>query len=284
MDAVSQSILRGYLDNVQIQLQTVQYTKVSPTWGTTVNLPEVTRLYFIREGRGWIAVRNQKFFPHSGQLLLLPAGQSISFDTEAHQPFGKYWCHFTANVGEVNLFQLITLPYCIEVHDPETLDQDFRHLIDCYQHPTLTSPLKIKAMLLNILSLYLEQADAEDGTIFPRSTPDTRRIDRILRYIEEHLTERIRIDDLAEVAHFHPQYVGAYFRSMLGLSPIMYINHKRVEVAKQLLIREDLSIGEVAEQLGLEAYYFSRLFKQYTGLSPKTYRLALTSVPPQSEE
>jgi len=277
MEAAEIQLIRGYLDNVQVNLQTVQYTKVTPAWGTTVKNPEVSRLYFIREGEGSISIRNRVYYPQRGQLILLPAGESITFDTHAEHTFGKYWCHFSASVGEIHLFRFIELPHCVDGFDEEQMEQSFQQLISLYQNPSITSPLRIKAVLLSMISLFIELSIEQQHTIRPLATADTNKIQTILEYIEQHLTCQMTIDELAALVHFHPQYLILYFKSMMGVSPIAYINRKRLEKAKQLLTNRVLTIGEIASQLGMEAYYFSRLFKKETGLSPSDYRGLLAS-------
>lgn len=275
MDGESHRVIRGYLDNVQVNLQTAQYTRVPPTWGTTVTMPDVTRLYFIRGGEGWISIRNQRYVPKPGQLFLLPTGQTISFDTDAVHPIEKYWCHFTATVGDVNLFQFIHLPPYIGVPDEAWLEEQFQRLLHLYQNPVISSPLRIKSVLLEIISMYIDAAVLANHPVTVVSSPNVDKINTLLIHIDQHLTESIRIQDLANLVHLHPQYLILYFKQMLGVSPLNYINRKRIERAKQLLSDERLTINEVASSIGWEGYYLSRMFKQQTGLSPTQYRDSL---------
>jgi YesN/AraC family two-component response regulator len=61
------------------------------------------------------------------------------------------------------------------------------------------------------------------------------------------------------------------------MPPIRHIIQARIEKAKYLLLRANLSIKEVAEQVGIEnAYYFSRMFKQVVGVSPVSFRRTAT--------
>ncbi|UUZ92316.1 AraC family ligand binding domain-containing protein [Paenibacillus sp. P25] len=62
--------------------------------------PDFTRLYYIREGEGWIRLRNRLYHPKPGRLVLLPAGMRLSYGRLNENGFGKYWCHFTAAVGK----------------------------------------------------------------------------------------------------------------------------------------------------------------------------------------
>lgn len=272
MNPAPVNLIRDYLDNVQVHLDTVQYTKVSTSWGSVLPMPEVTRLYFIRDGAGWISIQNHHFVTQPGQLFLLPAGRPLSFDTDPTHPLVKYWCHFTATVGDINLFHLIDLPYVVTVPSPNRWTDRFQELIVCNHDSSLPNTLRIKAILLELLSGFVEQALAEGAQVGPRANSEHLKLELLLHYIEEHLESRIAIADLAKIAHFHPQYLSPYFKSVMGVSPMVYVNRKRIEKAKRWLWESDLSIREIAERLGLEGYYFSRLFKHHTGISPSAYR------------
>jgi len=273
MDAQQLQIMRSYLENTQITLETAHYTKVNAGWKFDFNLTDVNRLYYIREGEGWIRVRNKLYHPKPGQLLLLPAGVRLAFGRLNDNGFGKYWCHFTATVGEVNLFQMLDLPCCIDVQDEPALEKKFQTLIALYQNPSsLTSPLRIKSLLLELVSDYMEASLGPDRGLRLAPTAETGKINTVLEYIEEHLQEQMTVEELARLVHFHPNYFMQYFKTMLGLSPIAYINRKRMDKAKELLMSTGLSVTDVADQIGLELYYFSRLFKKQSGLSPTEYR------------
>ncbi len=62
------------------------------------------------------------------------------------------------------------------------------------------------------------------------------------------------------------------FKKETGLSPIEYRNRLRIERARTLLSRDICSVSEAAKLLGFESvYYFSRVFKQHTGVAPSQY-------------
>lgn len=101
---------------------------------------------------------------------------------------------------------------------------------------------------------------------------ETGKINSVLAYIDERLHEPITVEELAHLVHFHPNYFMPYFKSMLGVSPIAYINRKRMEKAREPLVTTELTVTDVAEQVGFELYYFSRLFKRMNGMSPSEFR------------
>jgi AraC family transcriptional regulator of arabinose operon len=130
--------------------------------------------------------------------------------------------------------------------------------------------LRVKSILLEIIAYFIENAGIEKIRL-PASS-SFEKLDLILKYIENHLAENITIEDLAKIAHFHPNYFIHFFKSLLGLSPIQYINKIKMEKAKMLLMTTDMSITEIAESVGTQLYYFSRSFKNYTGFAPSAFR------------
>jgi AraC family transcriptional regulator len=59
----------------------------------------------------------------------------------------------------------------------------------------------------------------------------------------------------------------------MGVTPLNYINQKRVEKGKYLLEHTQFSVGEISEEVGFkDELYFSRVFKKYVGISPLAYR------------
>jgi YesN/AraC family two-component response regulator len=59
------------------------------------------------------------------------------------------------------------------------------------------------------------------------------------------------------------------------MSPVKYINSLRVEKAKELLTKTDMSIGEISETVGInDIQYFSRMFNEIEGISPLKYKKA----------
>jgi AraC-like DNA-binding protein len=270
-DKLQMQLIRSYLDSTQIMMQTANYTKVGPTWKETQKMTDVNRLYYVREGSGWIHIRGKDYYPKPGQLYLLPAGMKLSYASDEENALVKYWCHFSAAVGDINLFQMLEQPHWIQVQDEARLERQFQQLIELNGSNRVTAPLRIKSILLEILSEYIEQTSEQ---LQLATTTSTSKINSVLSYIEEHLAEQMSVDELAKLVHFHPNYFMHYFKSMMGLSPIMYINKKRLDKARRLLTTTDQSISAIGEVIGLDLYYFSRIFKKQNGISPTEYRKA----------
>lgn len=263
-------LLKQYLSNMQLSLSVAAYTKVSPHWRDINFIPDFDRFYYIREGEGRLQIGDKQFYPQPGQLFVMPAKILQSYSTINENTFGKYWCHFNATLGDMNLFQVLELPYYIQVNEQEKLEQLFQQLIVHHESNELISILRVKAILLEIISYYIEHAGIEK--IHLPASSSIEKAETVLKYIENHLSENLTIEELAKLVHFHPNYFIHFFKSIFGLSPIQYINKMRIEKAKLLLTTTDMTVTEIASSVGIQLYYFSRSFKNNTGYSPSVFR------------
>lgn len=120
------------------------------------------------------------------------------------------------------------------------------------------------------LDKIVEQAQEDKGPPVPEGED---RIETVKRYIEEHIRERIYVEDLARLVHVNDQHLMRIFKRETGQSIMDYISEQRVLLAGNLLKNTDHSVNFIADCVGCENYsYFTKLFKRYTGLTPSEYR------------
>jgi len=97
-------------------------------------------------------------------------------------------------------------------------------------------------------------------------------VSQAMNIIEEK-EGNLSIDEVAGQLFVSKDYLRHLFKNYMGQSPMKTILSVRIDHAKKMLMNPELTIGEIAEQCGFEdPYYFSRLFKSYTGQSPSAFR------------
>ena len=100
------------------------------------------------------------------------------------------------------------------------------------------------------------------------------RLRRIADYVEEHLDREIRIADLAALVGVSGGYLHRAFRTSTGVTPLAFINERRVCRAMRILETERTSMVDIALRIGfVSPSHFTRTFRSVTGLSPSRYRL-----------
>lgn len=195
--------------------------------------------------------------------------QTSCFVTEG-EPFRFYWMAFHLDAGSTEFIRLMKLPLRARVDDPERVRTLFRQLIDSRIRRTLSDELKARAVVMELVAFFLEEG-LRSGKLLSEH-PELQLLSGVLSYIDDHLMDALTVEELAKLAYLHPNYFITYFRSLTGLTPIQYVNQRKIEYARELLDSGELPVQEAARAIGLNNPYFSRLFKQQIGLSPRRYR------------
>jgi AraC-like DNA-binding protein len=99
------------------------------------------------------------------------------------------------------------------------------------------------------------------------------RIAETIAHIERHYSDPISLNELIEISGMSRRNFLRAFESTMGHSPIKYLIRTRIREACKLLERDDLSITQIAMQVGFsDSNYFSRQFRSLMGLTPRNFR------------
>jgi two-component system, response regulator YesN len=108
----------------------------------------------------------------------------------------------------------------------------------------------------------------------PQSTIDySNHIVKATReYLENHYSEDISLEDMAEYVNISPQYFSKLIKKTTGFNFIDWLSMLRVKKAKELLTNSNLTVKEVCFMVGYkDPNYFSRIFKKRIGITPSEY-------------
>ncbi|GGD78304.1 AraC family transcriptional regulator [Paenibacillus nasutitermitis] len=94
-----------------------------------------------------------------------------------------------------------------------------------------------------------------------------------MEYMNQHYAGKLSISELARHTNLSPNYFTTRFGQVTGMSPRKYLTLIRIGHARQLLRSTTIPMTAVAERSGFDSFpHFSRIFKQYEGVSPREYR------------
>jgi AraC family transcriptional regulator len=101
-----------------------------------------------------------------------------------------------------------------------------------------------------------------------------RKLWQAIAYINDYLSEDLSLGAIAAEFGMSPSYFNTLFKGATGTTICQYVIQRRVEMAKRLLVRSNLSIVEICYQVGFRSQsYFNNVFRKYTGVTPKAYRM-----------
>ncbi|MFC4776241.1 AraC family transcriptional regulator [Paenibacillus sp. GCM10023252] len=133
-------------------------------------------------------------------------------------------------------------------------------------------PLSGTGLLLERLLLEVHRAKLHPSP--PPGRPTAQGIVRqVRRTIEERYTDALTLRKLADEVYISPSYLSHLFQQQVGLAPIQYLIHQRINAAKRYLATTELSFASIAEAVGYESSTaFQTLFKREVGVTPGQYR------------
>lgn len=101
----------------------------------------------------------------------------------------------------------------------------------------------------------------------------TNHITKILDIIDADLSQDLSLNAVASRLSLNPSYVSRLFKQFVGKTFVEFVTSRRIEQGKLLLETTDMKVGDVATSVGYQnSYYFIKLFKEATGMTPGEYR------------
>ncbi|MGG3307983.1 helix-turn-helix domain-containing protein [Paenibacillus lautus] len=250
-------------------------------------------LYLITEGRGIIRTKGRTYHTEPGSLVYIPAGQPHDWIADSQDPMVHVCCYFDwsyvdrralADYPSVicyDIAQLIpsyvgpSFPYAIpelmkveKIHVWSDLFEKFYTGNQFENEHTYMRSVRTQSHFLQFIEYFLAFA-LQDEAI-----PDHRMNKLLERLDQDILHGKLRpLESYYEELRISRGYFFELFRRSTGLPPTQYINHFRINRAKEDLRNTNISITEIAEKHGFSSiHYFSKLFRQLNGLSPLDYR------------
>jgi AraC family transcriptional regulator len=168
---------------------------------------------------------------------------------------------------------LIELPNKLDISDP-FIEQLLLSVLDELERGNpcgkLYGDTAAQMLALHLLSKHCT---------FTRRKPEYKRglsknqLLKILDYINAYPNRDISLDALAAIAGISSYHFIRQFKKSMNVSPLQYIIGLRMEAAKKLLMQSDLSITEIALEVGYDSIsHFINLFKRHTGVTPAQFR------------
>ena len=221
----------------------ISKSKFGGDWNSTAHTHSCTELFYCLSGEGQ--------FYLSGQLYPVKPDDMIIVNPQVEHT------ELSLNASPLEYIVMVTLLHMLLAEADRSLDGCETVCQD------LLEVLLIWLVRCTTLSLQVEET--------PRS--DSRECVEIKRYLDSNYREDISLDILAEIAHINKYYLAHTFQKEYGISPITYLNRRRIEESKYMLGNTGYSLAQISELMGFSSpSYFSQCFRKAEGLTPNEYR------------
>lgn len=229
----------------------------------------------ILEGSMTFQFGDETITAHAGDVILIDCYKPHKYYTDI--PCKTIWAHFDGRSAQLYYEYVINANGNVFTPGFYQAKDILSNLNDIYEVFSGYFSANIELIIANKLTNILTAMSANSDPDFASSN-NISRINTVAKYINEHLSEPLFVEDLAKMALFSKYHFIRIFSSVLGLTPRQYIIKTRMDYAKYLLSTTSISIQEIAYNVGYSSEStFCSSFKKYYGTSPTSFRTAKTT-------
>lgn len=223
---------------------------------------------FVASGRGELVLAGQSYPLQAGTVFTYGPGVSQCIRTSIEEPLGKYFVDFTGKRGR-SLLRTCRLPpgTCVQLSACGEVRQAFDTLVRLAggHHRLNTRLCELQVELLLLLMVRSTQP----------GTPSERRslatFERCRQHIDTHFLTLETLEQAAAACHVDVAYLCRLFRRFLDETPFRYLQRLQMQWAAERLHTSGRLVREVADDLRIDPFQFSRTFKRIHGVSPSAF-------------
>lgn len=219
-------------------------------------------------GRLWVEQYGATTVLSAGQSCLMTLQDRHRYYSDPKESCTLVWLHFGGKAVQ-EFFSLLKSDCgtCVVVQDVR-IPMLVQECMEMYRSKDAAGCFGISAAIYQMLLLFLKKTVADTGEKEKYALQKTMDA-----FLEEHIAEKITLEQMAEQWHLAPAYFCRRFRKETGLSPMAYLMEKRLEMAKFYLLYTNERIFAIAEKLGFyDQNHFAFCFGKAVGMSPTKYR------------
>lgn len=204
----------------------------------------------------------------NGQLIIFSPKTPFIYTSTTKTKNEFLWINFTGSKVET-LLESVNLPVNtpMTVNVPQFIFEGFETMFAEFRSRPGLYEVAIPYKLVHLMVLFSRARRRDISN--RKSGPLTNA----LLYINNNYTKDISTEELANMEYISCTHFRRLFKEKTGMTPTQYIVLTRLKYAEQLLLETDMNIKQIADHVGFSSpLYFSRVFSNHFGVSPKDYR------------
>lgn len=226
---------------------------------------DVSCIQYVLSGSGVVISDRFTTKVTKGDTFLLLEGSDQNYYSDPDDPIEKIWFNFRSKLS-IDIIKAYGLDNTIvfrNLHTEELISQMHNVCDNNFDNPKKCQ----HEMLIHFIRIIQFLSDN-------KPVNDTSEIADYLRYyIDSHITENLKLDDIAKNANISKEHLIRLFKKKYGTTPHQYMIQCRVKIASSMLKITNLSIEQISDKLNYcDPHHFSEQFAKAAGCRPSEYR------------
>lgn len=229
-------------------------------------------IHVVVDGKGMLDYRGKRWMIREGQMFILYPGEVTTYYADKDDPWYYCWIGFQGESAAkiVESIGFSSQTPVLSLKQSSHIEDVIRTML-AIKKVSLDGQLRRSAGLLDILSDLIQERTVRAES--EKTVSTFSYSEYAVRYINNHFSEKIRIQDLAKHIGISRSYLVKLMRQETGMSPQEYLIETRMRRASDLLSRSNDPVRNIAAECGYEdALAFSKVFKSRFGVNPSDYR------------
>ncbi|MCR4660376.1 MAG: AraC family transcriptional regulator [Clostridia bacterium] len=260
--------LKGEKENVPLKVENIGQTFPNKRIYIKRENHEIFVIEYIISGVEHLEVGDKEFTLQKGDLCILEPKIPHTYWSDKNDPVEKKWINFSSDIFAA-LYKKMGFNGRVVFKNTDQ-ENFFDVLLAIAEQSTLNSD-----------DICYDVADNLFGLLFHLAKQDikieSQNISKLAIVVKEALDNNIftnaSLEEILKDIFYSKKQITREFKKCFNDTPYNYLINLKINMAKRLLTKSDLSIKEIAIKLGFEnQHYFSNAFKKKVGMSPSQYR------------
>ena len=261
-------VMTNGINALNLEISHSAHVFLDERWRYTGIHDPVTRLYFVRSGRGFLQYGGTRVEMTGGNVYIVPSELEFSCGCESLEKL--YFHILMLGVEKFDLLKSVKGIYSLPFSE-----EDFSMLMSLYCSDNYLDLLEVKLILCKTVVDFARKYNFEKIPVMRYS----ETVRRTMQYVQENLRVNLTLEEISTALFVSGSKIRKDFKKETGLTVGRYIDDLVFFEAKKLMETKNISIKDVSERLGFcDMFYFSRRFKERYKKTPSQYRREIRAI------
>ncbi|XEC93536.1 helix-turn-helix domain-containing protein [Paenibacillus tarimensis] len=240
-------------------------------------------VYYLLSGKRFYFIKDRTYSVEQGDIVFIAPNElhkTIQSGDASHE---RVIIHFDDSFAQrvfADNADFLLAPFRQPIHvlrlpsqEQLFVDQSIRRTLSEIETKPTAYELVPRTALADLLLTAARFLERQDPLPLHHDTPLNGKISEIVRYINRHYGEPIRLQSMSDQFYISPYYLSRMFKEVTGFTFSDYLILTRIKESQRLLRETGLSISDIAAAVGFDNFsHFGKTFKKITRVSPRDYR------------